>query len=296
MVKGTNLVIFILIIVFSIRCSSEQIIYEGKEFNTEEELNQYKIALKDEEKKAEEAKEQKILQIAESALSYFTEKVGKEKILDLRLEENKQSIAKAYFDEHGNKTVNKYSFDNQFEYNRIKPELDQIKKKKYLFYKAETMRLSAYDFKTKNYNIEYAKVTLPLPKHTLHFKVINLTGTRTVNESINIGGYYRIINELAFPINLDKAEAFLERWKTNKTTNYILMEIVKIKDENEGIRCSALRDTLFEDNDDENIINMYIKPTCISEKWDKLMTRHLETKIVGYYIVDDDLIYKNITK
>jgi len=156
------------------------------------------------------------------------------------------------------------------------------------------MRLSDYDFKENTYRIKWTKVSLPFPEHTLHFKIINLTGTRLVNESINIGGYYDIINEPILAISPDSAESFFERWKNRKTEEYMLLEILKIKDVNSGIKCSALKKTMFEENDDENTINFYIKPTCLSEKWDKLVIRYLETKIVGYYIIDGETIYKSI--
>ena len=238
-----------------------------------------------------ELEEDKSAKEAESAFKFFVEKFGENDMLDLRNDENKALLSEAYFNQYDNPTVNKHNFKDQFEYNKKKPILSQIKKKKYLFIRGEEMSLSDYDFKGLFYKITWIKATLPFPKYRLQFRYV------TINDfdSWGIGGFYEINNEMKFQIKADLAEKFYTEFKSGNWNIYAVLQVLKTKDMNAGIKCKDLRNTLFNGSNGYDD-NYHVRPTCISERWEKLIVRSLETKLVGYYLIAGGEVYKGISK
>ena len=233
-----------------------------------------------------ELEEDKSAKEAESAFKFFIEKFGEKEILDLRNDENNTLLSEAYFNQYGNPSVNKHIFENEFEYNRKKNNLSQIMKKKYLFIEGKNMSLSDYDFKESFYKITWIGVTFPFPKYCLRFNYMN---------NWWIGGLYEINNEPKFRIKAELAESFFQKFKSGKVKVYTILQVIKTKDMNSGIKCIDLKNTLFNGSNDYDD-NDYVRPTCISERWEKLIVRSLETKLVGYYIIAGDEVYKGISK
>lgn len=312
MIKFTQTIFIFILVIINLECKTYQ--YGGRNFETENEMNEF-IKKEKEEKSAElkmKAAEERFAKEEDSAFKFFIEKFGENEILDLRIDNNKVLLSEAYFNQYGNPSVNKYKFENEFEYNRKKNILSQIKKKKYLFIKGqnmsfvdynliyktrlsritdERMSLSEYDFKEGSYTITWINVSLPFPRHSLQFKFVDIPGYDTWD----IGGYYEIKNEPKFKIKADLAESFYKKFKSGYWNVYAILEVLETKDANAGIKCGDLINTLFNGKSSYEK-NYHIMPTCVSEKWEKLIVRTIETKIVGYYIVTSDEVYKNIIK
>ena len=291
MIKFAQAIFLCILTILNLECKTYQ--YGGRNFETENEMNEY-IKKDKEEKSAQlkiKAEEERLAKEEESAFKFFIEKFGENEILDLRIDENKVLLSEAYFNQYGNPSVNKHNIENEFEYNRKKTILSQIKKK-YLFFKGESMSLSDYDFKESSYKITGIGVTLPFPKYTLSFK-----DTYTLHgfEFWKIGGVYEINNEPKFKVKAELAESFFKQFKSGYWNVYAVLEVLKTKDANAGIKCLDLSKTLFNGSNDYES-NYNIRPKCVSEKWETLIIRNLETKIVGYYIIAGGDIYKNIIK
>lgn len=273
-----------------ISCNSYE--YKGKKFQNEYLMNEY--IEREKQNEVMKNKEAQNYRYDENSYDYFTERYDPNLILDLRDKENRITLSIAYFNQYENtKSLNKFIIENQFEYNRDKIKYEKIKKSKYLFFEPDKIYISAYDFQKSFFYITWIDIDLPFPRFALSSKSWD-SYRGIVNGSWEIGGQYEINNKPKLFIEANEAESLLKRFKNVNIR--LLLEVIKAKDINPGIDCYNLKNTLFNGDGNESEINFYIRPTCVSEKWNKITIRNIETKIVGYYIVDGDNVYKWIEK
>jgi hypothetical protein len=283
-----NWIILIIINLF-LQCSTT---YEhnGIKFSSKNAYDNYILNEKlNNEKKSKELVKMK--QESE-AFDFLQNKCGNTKILNLNKKEDSEIFLTSIFNENDNKSDNKISIDNQFEYEKNKQDYKNTRNSKCILINPESTSISEYDFKKEKFDIVWANLGLDFPKISLNFRIINMAGTSLVNSSITVGSEMDYINKLPINISKNDAEYFLDDFKNGKIDIFLLLELNSLKDENSGIKCNNLKKSLFNNQGNQNEIDRYVRPTCIEENWEKLKTRNLNFKFKGYYIIDGSKIIK----
>lgn len=284
-----NWIIFI-IFSLSLQCSTT---YEhnGIKFSSKNEYNNYvqKEMIENEKK----SKELLSMKKENEAIDFLQKKCGSTDIINLNKKEDSDLFLTSIFNEIDNKSDNKISINNQFEFEKNKQLYKSIRSSKCILINPDSTSVSDYDFKKGKFDLVWANLGLNFPKVKLNFRIINMAGNNIINSSITVGSNVDYLNKLPINISKDEAEIFLDNFKNGKTNIFLLLELVKLKDENAGIKCNNLKKTLFNDEGNQIEINRYVKPTCLDEGWEKLKTRNINFSFKGFYLIDGSTVYKH---